>query len=751
VYDSALHNFCATCTDIEYKVPIDKLLELPNGKNALDFYNEGDEEDKDEEDDKPASRPSMSSSVGKRLRTKTNSFGFVSSSIIPLNSDSEDDQSFVKKRRLEKGRISLVTNNGTRTSSRVSSRISSRPPSRSILDDESSDSEPSPPTKRGSQPSRGSLLGPRSSGRLTRSGTAKPILKLVNRSAKPNYNDEDEDELAGGLEGETEDSDIVYVLPNQGKKSTKDRRGRSQSKGKKGRGRPALIRDESDSPSPERPSRRSGRERKVKSMKERDMDEEIYVDDVAVSHGPKVISIREIFQPVEKRAPFRLFHNSECDVCGGIGTNSNKGTSPLIHCQGCSTSIHKVCLGYRSGREHMVTKVGHENFVMQCRRCIGVAAKKDPSAPQLDICQVCRAPGAACAMFSPRKTAKQEEKLREENNGDDPITAISENLINNSENVLFRCTSCQRGYHFEHLPALSKKSKNPSDIDELRDERLHEYSSKWQCKECSDVPAKVQGLVAWRPVDRDSYVHGQTVDEFREDEKEYLVKWENRSYFQCTWMPGGWVWGVTAVIMRKAFFRRDEGANLLPKWTNEEAIPEEYLRMEIIFDVNYDSDFSPESESSDKAAIDMIDEVLVKFQGLSYDEAVWEDPPKPEDEERWSDFVAAYNEYVAGRYFKQPPAATMKERADTFRSLNFEKKVELKKQPTALTGGKMMPYQMEGLNWLLYNFHQKKNVILADEMGLGKTIQIIAMIASLVKDNPKVCFSFTMKMSSDEI
>jgi len=97
VCDSALHNFCATSTDIPNKVPINKLLELPNGKNALDFYNEGDEEDEDEEDDKPASRPSMSSSVGKRLRTKTNSFGFVSSSIIPLNdSDGEDDQSFVK-------------------------------------------------------------------------------------------------------------------------------------------------------------------------------------------------------------------------------------------------------------------------------------------------------------------------------------------------------------------------------------------------------------------------------------------------------------------------------------------------------------------------------------------------------------------------------------------------------------------------------------------------------------------------------
>jgi hypothetical protein len=59
---------------------------------------------------------------------------------------------------------------------------------------------------------------------------------------------------------------------------------------------------------------------------------------------------------------------------------------------------------------------------------------------------------------------------------------------------------------------------------------------------------------------------------------------------------------------------------------------------------------------------------------------------------------------------------------------------------------------MEGLNWLLYNFHQKKNVILADEMGLGKTIQIISLFASLVKGNPKVCpiphYFGTLLMSS---
>jgi chromodomain-helicase-DNA-binding protein 4 len=311
-------------------------------------------------------------------------------------------------------------------------------------------------------------------------------------------------------------------------------------------------------------------------------------------------------------------------------------------------------------------------------------------------------------------------------------------LVNNSENVLFRCTGCRRAYHFNHLPALSKSSKAPDDVSELHQKRFEEYSRTWQCKECQEVLAKVDTLVAWRLADRDAYITGQTVEEFSEDKKEYLIKWQEMSHFKCTWMPGAWVWGVTPVVMRNAFFRRAEGINLLPKWTNEEAIPEEYLRMEIIFDVSYAKGFSPKSESADKAAINFVDEVLVKFQGLGYDDAVWEEPPEPEDEDRWSDFVAAYNEYVVGQYFKNLPAAIIKERIEDFRSLNFAKKVELKKQPSALTGGEMMPYQLEGLNWLLYNFHQKKNVILADEMGLGKTIQIISLFASLVKGNPKV-------------
>ncbi|KAK0109045.1 hypothetical protein ONS96_002876 [Cadophora gregata f. sp. sojae] len=705
------------------KVSLETLLQLRNGQNALKFFDRNTSNSGDTE-------PDMASLVSKRVRTKTPNIGFVDSSLVALHSDDEisDDLSIIKKRRLDKGRVSLLTSNTTRQSSRVSSRVSSRPASRTIHGEESSGSDSEDP-----KPAR-----------VTRSAHSRPTIK-ANSSFQDDVNDnddEDEDELADVAYNES-DSDIVYMQPKRPKRN-KPRQIRSQSKSGKVKSRVRPRRHDGSLSSPDRaqPSRRSGRERATKSMREQDMDEELYADEVTMNNTPKVISIRETYKPIAKDLPFGRFHNHTCDVCSGSGSYSNKGTSPLIHCQGCSTSIHKVCLGYRSGREHMVTKVSYDNFVLQCRRCIGIYEKKDRSAPHLDVCQICKEAGPACAAFAPKRTPKQEEKLREENGGDDPITQVPDALVNNVENVLFRCTSCQRSYHFEHLPALecSKKSE-VTKIDETREKRLKEYSLKWRCKDCCQMPAKVQGLVAWRPIDQESYIDGQTIDDFREDEKEYLIKWIDLSYFKCTWMPGAWVWGVTTRIMRRAFVRRDEGMNELPKYTKEDAIPEEFLRMEIIFDVQYDDEFERESEAADKAAINMVERVLVKFQGLGYEEAVWEKPPEPKHEARWCDFVAAYNEYVAGRYLEPPGAAVMKARTDAFRSLNFEQDVELKEQPSALTGGKMMPYQMEGLNWLLYNFYEKKNVILADEMGLGKTIQLIAFMASLVKGNPE-CWPF---------
>ncbi|CAD2219309.1 hypothetical protein AGDE_16273 [Angomonas deanei] len=44
---------------------------------------------------------------------------------------------------------------------------------------------------------------------------------------------------------------------------------------------------------------------------------------------------------------------------------------------------------------------------------------------------------------------------------------------------------------------------------------------------------------------------------------------------------------------------------------------------------------------------------------------------------------------------------------------------------------KLLPYQVEGLRWLLHAHCNRKGVILADEMGLGKTIQVAALLNAL--------------------
>jgi len=49
----------------------------------------------------------------------------------------------------------------------------------------------------------------------------------------------------------------------------------------------------------------------------------------------------------------------------------------------------------------------------------------------------------------------------------------------------------------------------------------------------------------------------------------------------------------------------------------------------------------------------------------------------------------------------------------------------------AVAGLKLRSYQLEGVNWLLWNWWNKRSCILADEMGLGKTIQSLCFLDQL--------------------
>ena len=474
-------------------------------------------------------------------------------------------------------------------------------------------------------------------------------------------------------------------------------------------------------------------------MRDPEPDDEYGVIEEKAATTPRVAAIKETFPEFPRDSEFRKFHSPFCDTCQSRAYGNR---NPLVYCQGCSIAFHRSCIGIRAQRDHRVTKIGDDEFVLQCKYCIGHYRKKDPRAPHYAMCQVCKSDGQSCAEFSTKKPPKQEEKIRQENNGVDPISNINPDLINNANNVLFRCTNCKCAHHFEHLPSLPK---SPPYVEDIRQVNLEEYSMiDWVCKNCVDNKQKIHTLVAWRPIDQGNYLEGQLSLNFGADEIEYLVKWEARSHFHDTWMPGAWVFGVARAVSRISFQKREDTG--LPIMNEKLAIQEEWLLPDVLLDVVYRKDrkINDLTRQQELDRIGDVKKVYVKFQGLGYDEVVWDDPP-PRDsvwgDGPWKAFCEAYEEYVNGKYFQTVPDHRMKERIAQYRTLDFSKECELKRQPPSLKRGSLMEYQMEGVNWLLYNFHQQQNVILADEMGLGKTVQIVAFISALVHDKPN-CWPF---------
>ncbi|EMD67914.1 hypothetical protein COCSADRAFT_177846 [Bipolaris sorokiniana ND90Pr] len=666
------------------QLSFEELLLLPGGSEALHAFelhnNSSVTSSADDDDMKLRARSS-----------KVTNKDFVDISTIPISSSEDDDQHgpATASRTQRHGRVRTLKR-GAR--SQRSSRAHSLSSGLIALSTDDEDSDVS--------------------GRKQRSRNRKGVQKPTRRSTRQSlqvqgYDEDDKEE---------EDTDILRSDLGAGRKRKRQ-----------------SLRTAHPEKDPRVGQRQSDRAtRATKNMREAGMDDIYRSDSEPKVAAQKVSVVREVFAKLPRSHTFRGRHAEGCEVCFD-GPN----VAPLIYCQGCSFAYHKNCLGNRSTRDHLVTKIGDEDFVLQCKRCIGFYKMKDATAPDLSRCQDCAVSGVSCHPFRSRKTTQQEMKEREENDGYDPVVDVRSELINNANNVLFRCTKCSRAWHYHHLPPISPYAMDVNrDDEELADERFREYSRKWLCKECDETnDRKVGAIVAWRPSDVESYRLGIPCERICEDDKQYLIKWEKKSYFQAAWHSGAWTWGVTAGVQRKAFFKREEG----PKMHTEDAIPEEYLRIDIVLDIKYTSYVEIRSEEIDKARIKEVDQALIKYKGLGYEDAVWESVPTPEDGDRWLDFVTAYNDWVAGRYVKCPKQSALKVRLDKVRSTPFAM-LEREKQPDNLVGGELMNYQLEGLNWLYYKWYDQKNAILADEMGLGKTIQVIAFMATLVQEHS--CFPF---------
>ena len=257
----------------------------------------------------------------------------------------------------------------------------------------------------------------------------------------------------------------------------------------------------------------------------------------------------------------------------------------------------------------------------------------------------------------------------------------------------------------DKILASRTRQLTQKDADELN----AAADAKWQ-EELSKFEAEKAAAVA----ERDGGVMDEEEEEDQADEeesirarkpvavkpgprKEYLVKWEGMSYLHVEWVPH------SRISKHRQKLRRFET-------TQESNVKEGIDEPDEPFDPRY---------TEVQRIIDYIrDEqgkewYMVKWEELSYAESTWESREDVNDDAKISEYE---------RWSKVPPAPPS--RPESKGHTDLAEGLEYR------NGNKLRAYQLEGLNWLTYNWTQRRGSILADEMGLGK-VNKLARIPNL--------------------
>ncbi|WVQ83032.1 hypothetical protein IAT38_005170 [Cryptococcus sp. DSM 104549] len=141
-----------------------------------------------------------------------------------------------------------------------------------------------------------------------------------------------------------------------------------------------------------------------------------------------------------------------------------------------------------------------------------------------------------------------------------------------------------------------------------------------------------------------------------------------------------------------------------------------------------------EEEDVDEVA-GLVSWCLVKWDDLQYDQSSWDTPP-PSNSPLYPDFKIALKNFLKARRV-HVPVLTPEQAKD--RDLDPERVfVPPAEQPDCLVGGNLMPFQIQGFQWLLYKYFKRESCILADDMGLGKTVQIASVLGYLGSAEHKI-------------
>ena len=268
------------------------------------------------------------------------------------------------------------------------------------------------------------------------------------------------------------------------------------------------------------------------------------------------------------------------------------------------------------------------------------------------------------------------------------------------------------------LPEKKKKgekAKKPEKVDPLSLRGVvPKYDETQPLKVEHILQRKVLSLERWERDLRDSNTAQITKgsifvqeDPLMLEEERFLVKWVGLSYIHLSWESKEDLSLETEGADRKI----DHFLEKLKDGYDDRCTWSQHVGIERILDIET-------VKSRDKEKKQQL--VLIKWQGLPYNECSWEDINDVNDDNAVRMYKAHNSESAA----QQKRRKITKHNRTVF-ARNF---TPIDKSPHYKCGGELRDYQVDSLNWLLFNWLNKRNSLLADEMGLGKTLTVIAFL-----------------------
>lgn len=127
--------------------------------------------------------------------------------------------------------------------------------------------------------------------------------------------------------------------------------------------------------------------------------------------------------------------------------------------------------------------------------------------------------------------------------------AIEEDVVTPQE-LLFRCFTCKRLAHYEHLPVPTEYDEQS--LDPILLAEHYQRSTAWKCADCASFTFQLDKILAWRPYPPNAIEAGPLEGKSSTQNlpREYLVKWLDKSYRRTQWVPHMWLSSTHAAKLK---------------------------------------------------------------------------------------------------------------------------------------------------------------------------------------------------------